>query len=50
MILKCENCGEYTMDKNCSKCKIETISIRPAKYSPEDKYGYYRRLAKKNDV
>jgi|TARA_Y100000310_G_scaffold334238_1_gene413618 H/ACA ribonucleoprotein complex subunit 3 len=50
MILKCETCGGYTMDKNCPKCNKETILIKPAKYSPEDKYGHYRRLAKKNDI
>ncbi len=48
MILLCKNCGRYTLEKLCPKCKLETISIKPAKYSLEDKYGYYRRLAKKN--
>lgn len=28
-------------------CDKKTISPKPAKYSPEDKYGKYRRIAKK---
>jgi len=44
-VLKCNVCGKYTMkDVHCSK---KTLSPKPAKYSPEDKYGKYRRIAKK---
>jgi rRNA maturation protein Nop10 len=28
-------------------CGKKTIAPKPAKYSPEDKYGKYRRMAKK---
>ena len=28
-------------------CKEKAYSPKPAKYSPEDKYGKYRRIAKK---
>lgn len=42
-ILKCCN---YTLQKNCPICGKKTYSPKPAKYSPEDKYGKYRRLAK----
>ncbi len=45
-ILKCIKCGKYTMKEICS-CGEKTISPKPAKYSPEDKFGEYRRLAKK---
>ncbi|MBI2672140.1 ribosome biogenesis protein [Candidatus Woesearchaeota archaeon] len=39
-ILKCVNCGSYTMkEEHCSK---KTINPKPAKYSPEDKYQEYR--------
>ena len=44
-IHKCSKCGEYTMkDEHCSE---KTHSPKPAKYSPEDKFGKYRRIAKK---
>lgn len=44
-ILKCVVCGAFTMkDVHCDK---KTIPPKPAKYSPEDKFGKYRRQAKK---
>ncbi|MBI4154625.1 RNA-protein complex protein Nop10 [Candidatus Woesearchaeota archaeon] len=46
-IRKCPKCLEYTLKSLCEKCKSVTITIKPAKYSPEDRYGRYRRLAKK---
>ncbi|MBT3262696.1 RNA-protein complex protein Nop10 [Candidatus Woesearchaeota archaeon] len=45
-ILKCLNCNTYTLKKNCETCNNKTCTNKPAKYSPEDKYGHYRRLAK----
>ena len=44
-ILKCR-CGQYTMLKQCPACKAPTATPRPPKWSPEDKYGKYRRQAK----
>tara|TARA_Y100000034_G_scaffold128103_1_gene182145 strand:- start:271 stop:426 length:156 start_codon:yes stop_codon:yes gene_type:complete len=49
-ILKCDGCNIYTLEKNCMKCNKKTISIKPAKYSPLDKWGEYRRKYKKNDL
>tara|TARA_Y100000310_G_scaffold340574_1_gene436894 strand:- start:9904 stop:10071 length:168 start_codon:yes stop_codon:yes gene_type:complete len=46
-ILRCPKCKNYTLEHECKSCKTETSTTRPAKYSPEDKYGHYRRLAKK---
>jgi H/ACA ribonucleoprotein complex subunit 3 len=43
---KCKSCGEYTLKDNCP-CKGEVGVIYPPKYSPEDKYGKYRRILKK---
>ncbi|MBN2454828.1 nucleolar RNA-binding Nop10p family protein [Candidatus Woesearchaeota archaeon] len=43
--MKCPACGKYTMKKCC--CGKETFSPKPAKYSPEDSYGSYRRQVKK---
>ncbi len=34
------------MQKNCPLCKTATRQAKPAKYSPEDKWGSYRRRAK----
>mgnify|MGYP001599866615 CR=1 FL=1 len=47
-ILKCIICDAYTM--KTEHCNEKTISIKPAKYSPEDKLGYYRRKYKKNEL
>ncbi len=45
-ILKCSKCGTYTLKETCS-CGGSAVSPKPQKYSPEDKYGEYRRRAKK---
>lgn len=46
---KCVNdkCGTYTLSQICPLCKSETKSPHPAKFSPEDPYGEYRRKLKK---
>ena len=44
-ILKCGNCGKYTMKEICT-CGGKALSPKPAKFSVEDKYGSYRRKAK----
>lgn len=50
-ILKCENCGSYSLKEECD-CGSKRERVRPAKYSPEDKYAKYRRAFKEetNDV
>lgn len=45
-IHKCEKCKEYTMEEICPRCKIKTFLPKPAKYSPEDRVGKYRVIAK----
>ncbi len=45
-ILKCGKCSNYTMKEQCS-CGGNAVTVKPAKYSPEDKYADYRRKAKK---
>ncbi|MFH1182359.1 MAG: nucleolar RNA-binding Nop10p family protein [Candidatus Woesearchaeota archaeon] len=45
MRLKKCACGTYTMKDKCGKGH-ETFSPKPAKFSPEDAYGTYRRKAK----
>ena len=45
-ILKCISCGCYTMHENVCNCGGNTVTTKPPKYSPEDKYGKYRRDTK----
>ncbi len=42
----CPRCDRYTLEEFCPICKEKTISAHPPKFSPEDKYGEYRRKAK----
>jgi len=43
-IKKCAECKRYTLKEEC--CSKPTIMPKPAKFSPEDPYGSYRRTAK----
>ncbi len=45
-INRCPTCGTYTMKDTCAKGH-PSITTRPPKYSPDDKYAAYRRTAKK---
>jgi H/ACA ribonucleoprotein complex subunit 3 len=45
-ILKCKKCGGYTLKEICPLCGSSAITIRPPKFSLEDKFGAYRRKAK----
>ncbi len=45
-IFKCGECSAYTMNETC-KCGGKAVTVKPPKYSPEDKYAPYRRTAKK---
>ncbi|MAF50740.1 MAG: ribosome biogenesis protein [Nanoarchaeota archaeon] len=49
-ILKCPKCEAYTIKKQCSECNKKTLTPKPAKYSPEDKYGKYRRKYKQDVI
>lgn len=44
-ILKCQKCASYALSKDCT-CGGLRIPVLPPKYSPEDKYGSYRRKYK----
>ena len=46
-IQKCKGCKKYTLKDKCPKCGEKTVNPKPAKYSPDDRMGKYRRLAKK---
>ncbi len=39
---KCINCNSYTLKDKCQKCREDTKSVHPAKFSPDDKYLRYR--------
>lgn len=43
-IKKCA-CTVYTLKENCPVCGSRTRSVHPMKFSPEDRYGKYRRMA-----
>ncbi|MHA1299330.1 MAG: H/ACA ribonucleoprotein complex subunit NOP10, partial [Candidatus Helarchaeota archaeon] len=44
----CTVCNRYTINKLvCPECGGHTKNPHPAKYSIQDKYGKYRRAAKK---
>ncbi|MBS3133014.1 RNA-protein complex protein Nop10 [Candidatus Woesearchaeota archaeon] len=46
-MLKCTNCGRYSLKALCS-CGGANAIPKPAKFSPEDAYGKYRRQAKQS--
>lgn len=48
-IRTCPACNEYTMRETCNKCGLKTQNIIPPRYSPEDKYGKYRREIKQKE-
>jgi len=45
--MKCETCSIYTLKSRCPRCKKETSTPHPPKFSPEDRYGKYRRALKR---
>ncbi|MFH1064278.1 MAG: RNA-protein complex protein Nop10 [Candidatus Woesearchaeota archaeon] len=47
-ILQCPGCKRYTIKDKCPNCGGAPIQVIPAKYSPEDPYGKYRREVKKD--
>ncbi|MCD6096038.1 MAG: RNA-protein complex protein Nop10 [Thermoprotei archaeon] len=48
LLRKCIKCGEYTLRRDkCPYCGGPLKNPHPAKFSPEDKYGKYRRELKK---
>lgn len=47
LLRKCPSCGEYTLREKCPKCGGATLMPIPAKYSPDDRYGEYRRRLKR---
>ncbi len=46
---ECKACKKYTFDDKCPKCGKPTSDPSPPSYSPEDKYGRYRREQRLKD-
>lgn len=47
-LLRCAEHG-YTLQEACPTCGKATAQPGPAKYSPEDRFGHYRRKLKLMD-
>lgn len=46
-IRKCCECGKYTLSERCPECKGNTFMPIPPRFSPEDPYGKYRRMLRR---
>ncbi|MGQ9583650.1 MAG: RNA-protein complex protein Nop10 [Thermoplasmatota archaeon] len=44
---RCPSCGLYTLRETCRACGGATRVPSPARFSPEDHYGAYRRRLKR---
>ena len=44
-ILKCAECGKYSMKDLCA-CGNRTLAAKPLKFSLDDRFSSYRRKAK----
>ena len=42
---KCKGCGTYSTKDVCPECGEQTVCAVPPRYSPDDRYGEYRRTA-----
>ena len=49
LLKRCLACKEYTLSDVCPRCGGAAKPNRPAKFSPEDAYGEYRRKLKRLD-
>ncbi len=41
------SCGRYTLQEACPECGSSVDPLIPPRYSPEDRFGKYRRRAKR---
>jgi len=41
---RCGRDGTYTLAERCPVCGNLTASAHPPRFSPEDRYGRYRRM------
>ncbi len=47
LLKKCRACGRYTLQERCPACGESAGNPMPPRYSPEDRYGPYRRRLKR---
>ena len=48
LIFHCKNCKTYTLTNKCVTCNLSTSNPLPPRFSPQDKYGKYRRMLRGN--
>lgn len=48
-ILKCAQCGKYTMKEKCT-CGGEAVTSRPVRYAVDATTAKYRRMARKEEL
>lgn len=46
----CATCQDYTLAEACPRCGGKAVQNTPAKFSPEDNYGKYRRQLRQLDA
>jgi len=42
MLMKCAKCGRYMLSDRCPDDGSTTMTVHPARFSPDDKYARYR--------
>jgi len=47
LIFHCKSCDMFTISKQCTKCNSITSNPLPPRFSPQDKYGKYRRMLRR---
>lgn len=47
LMKKCLSCGTYSLKDTCPSCGGPAGNPMPPRYSPEDRYGAYRRKLRK---
>jgi rRNA maturation protein Nop10 len=47
MMNSCPECGRDTFADSCPRCGADTEDPRPAKFSPDEEHGEYRRKLKR---
>ncbi|MDO8842022.1 MAG: RNA-protein complex protein Nop10 [Methanocalculus sp.] len=40
---RCPQDGNYTLSFRCKVCQSPTVPVHPPRFSPQDRYGRYRR-------
>lgn len=48
-IRRCPDCGTYSLNDEC-RCGSVTVTPLPARYSPDDRYGEYRRMTIRKEL